>query len=468
MDLARLEREILTLHNGLSLRPTVETAMKIGDLLMSAKEQVEHGKWRTWVRRVGIAPRTAQVYIQVAKAHDSAPDGRISLNAFLSMIRSVKRAVRAEERREAREAAIAAAPPAEERFRVECSDCRKFRWPFGIDLIATDPVWTDPKAYAWLGKMAQKHLRDGGLLLVQCGSSDVLELGNLITESGLLYVWCLALVYDTDFPMKAYPIGISWRPVLMFSKGKWKTKGLRAVTDTITSSNAHFVKRFHVWQQPVKPFAHWLGAFTRPGELVCDPFCGTGTIGVVAYASYKLGEAMVQLPEKMRAMAEAAVEANRKFADVSSAMAIVIAKYDVEKLMSRKRVGDATAGSAAYLAQNTARLNKSLEAQDSFGQNISNYIEGFMTRITTWFSENFTEPLFKFLNEWFGFVKDQANKDDPNDTFEDWLGSISGTGGPPRPKPAPKPAGGGFGAGLGAGVFGGIGRGFAAGLGLGF
>ena len=43
-------------------------------------------------------------------------------------------------------------------------------------------------------------------------------------------------------------------------------------------------KRFHHWGQSESGMAALVERFTRPGDLVLDPFCGGGTTGVVALA----------------------------------------------------------------------------------------------------------------------------------------------------------------------------------------
>jgi hypothetical protein len=41
-------------------------------------------------------------------------------------------------------------------------------------------------------------------------------------------------------------------------------------------------KEEHAWQQPVAEAQHLIDIHTRPGELVVDPFLGSGTTGVAA------------------------------------------------------------------------------------------------------------------------------------------------------------------------------------------
>src|SRR5205814_1898766 len=48
------------------VRPTLVTAAQIGDLLSTAKREVEQGEFHKWVRsRLRISPRLAQTYIQI-------------------------------------------------------------------------------------------------------------------------------------------------------------------------------------------------------------------------------------------------------------------------------------------------------------------------------------------------------------------------------------------------------------------
>lgn len=72
-----------------------------------------------------------------------------------------------------RQAAIDAALPLEQQYKVVHADCRKYRWPSGIDVVAADPPWRDLEAYKWLGTFAKAHLKEGGRLLAQCGTFDV-------------------------------------------------------------------------------------------------------------------------------------------------------------------------------------------------------------------------------------------------------------------------------------------------------
>jgi predicted RNA methylase len=260
----------------------------MGAILLEVKALVGHGHWLPWLRRVGLTARTGQLYMQLSNAQDHcAFPTSISITMFLRLMWNAKRAQRDQDRRETRQSAIKAAAPADTRFRVVTADCRRYRrWPDVCDVIATDPPWSELELYRWLGGFAGQRLKPGGLLLVQCGQSFIHRVLNLLTVGPLVYRWCFCMVFDRPFPMNGLPLAVSWRPVLVLSKGQWDNfDGCRQVSDAITSYYANFSKKNHEWEQPLRPWGFWIESLTRAGELILDPFVGSGTIGVAAKAA---------------------------------------------------------------------------------------------------------------------------------------------------------------------------------------
>jgi SAM-dependent methyltransferase len=285
-ELDQLAVKIADLHGSIRLRPTLEIAAKIGKLLAEVKTALPHGSWQPWLRSrcPHISIRTARIYLQVFHAEEKGQTTAVSgltIDGFLQCIRMANRRARDEERREERDAAIAAAAPAQRRFRVVHSDCREYRWPDAIDCIATDPVWEDMDAYSWLADMAVAKLRDGGTLLVQCATSSVYSVLVTLVGAGLAYRWETAITSNEKWSA-SQPFVPGWRPVLVLSKGAWQTADLGRLMDTVNVTNTHYTARVHSWQQPLEPWAYWIARLTRPGELICDPFCGSGTFGVAA------------------------------------------------------------------------------------------------------------------------------------------------------------------------------------------
>ena len=144
------------------------------------------------------------------------------------------------------------------------------------------------EAYRWLGEMANEHLVDGGILLVQCGTQDLLDVGNILTEAGLSYQWIYNITYADMIPTTSCKGCFieGWKPVLIFSKGIMRSKPPFSDTFTVRQSDGT-VKTHHPWQQPLKPWIHFLKNLSAPGALIADPFAGSGTNGV---AVKSLGE----------------------------------------------------------------------------------------------------------------------------------------------------------------------------------
>src|SRR5262249_24571961 len=51
-------------------------------------------------------------------------------------------------------------------------------------------------------------------------------------------------------------------------------------SDTYTVPGIRGKAELHDWQQPQEPISHWVGRLTRPGDVVADPFVGSGTVAV--------------------------------------------------------------------------------------------------------------------------------------------------------------------------------------------
>jgi DNA modification methylase len=94
----------------------------------------------------------------------------------------------------------------------------------------------------------------------------------------LIYHWEVAYVMGGPHAMM-YQLHINnaWKPILWYVKGKYEGQ---TVTDVIYAGAAE--KDAFNWQQGEAGFAKLVSDFTRPGDLVLDPMCGTGTTGVAA------------------------------------------------------------------------------------------------------------------------------------------------------------------------------------------
>ena len=79
----KVGRDINVIANELKIALKRETTdiVVIGDLLMEAQEQIEHGEWLTWLKsNFGSSIRTAQNYMEAARfASKYAPVAHLKL-----------------------------------------------------------------------------------------------------------------------------------------------------------------------------------------------------------------------------------------------------------------------------------------------------------------------------------------------------------------------------------------------------
>jgi len=72
-------------------------------------------------------------------------------------------------------------------------------------------------------------------------------------------------------------VSVGWKPILWYVKGKYEGQ---SISDYITNEQPE--KDRFSWQQGEIGFAKIIQGFSRPGDLIVDPMCGTGTTGVAA------------------------------------------------------------------------------------------------------------------------------------------------------------------------------------------
>lgn len=160
-------------------------------------------------------------------------------------------------------------------IRLHHADNRAFDWP-DIDLCFTDPPYADLDCCEWLGQMLGRKLRPGRLAAVYASPFHLPEVIRRLTGGGLRYVTTLGIVYrlaSGSPPLLGF-LGNNLRPVVLLSQGRPEPVGRRIQTGVVQEPSP---KGLHPWQQAVEPAVEWIRRLTRPGELVADPFLGSGT-----------------------------------------------------------------------------------------------------------------------------------------------------------------------------------------------
>lgn len=149
----------------------------------------------------------------------------------------------------------------------------------GVSLVLTDPPYPKEFLPLWedLGKWAAGALADDGLLVAYSGQMYLPEVLQLLGKH-LDFWWCGAVVHKgsgnlTPLGHPVRKVINKWKPLVMFMK-RGGVGFQRSFNDMIDGAGKQ--KSDHNWQQHEAEAAMLVEAFTKPGELVVDPFAGSG------------------------------------------------------------------------------------------------------------------------------------------------------------------------------------------------
>jgi len=152
-----------------------------------------------------------------------------------------------------------------------------------VDVIITDPPYSKEylDCFSSLTRFAFKALKPGKPLLVMVGQSYLPEVFRLLCEQ-MSYHWTLAYLTPGGQSPQIWPrkINTFWKPVIWLTKGKYEDKEWHG--DVFSSDVNDNDKRFHHWGQSESGISRLVEVFTKPDDVVCDPFLGGGTTAVVA------------------------------------------------------------------------------------------------------------------------------------------------------------------------------------------
>jgi len=156
-----------------------------------------------------------------------------------------------------------------------------------VSLVFTDPPYHDATidVYDELGAAASHVLADGGSLISYGPQHRLPDICAALQAAGLTYFWPIALLHEGGSLARMHHLGIivHWKLLLWFVKGTNRRPGGPAFLDDLVRS-PHRDKTHHPWQQHADPARYYIDALTLPGELVVDPFCGSGTTALAAAA----------------------------------------------------------------------------------------------------------------------------------------------------------------------------------------
>jgi hypothetical protein len=180
-----------------------------------------------------------------------------------------------------------AAPQIEPEFRL--GDCREVLRDIAVNsvaVVATDPAYGNASEllYRWLADFAAQVLVPGGSLICYTGSTtwfrDAAIFAAHLEPRPLLF-----MLHDQEQRMRGgETIRVGMRPVLWFTKGPRRRRETRPYQCEVpTLARGVKDKSLHKWQQGDAVW-QWIDPLTDPGDLVVDPFCGSGEWGHICGA----------------------------------------------------------------------------------------------------------------------------------------------------------------------------------------
>jgi hypothetical protein len=157
--------------------------------------------------------------------------------------------------------------------------------PGSVALVLTDPPYPTEYLPLWsdLAKMSADWLVPGGSLVAYCGQSILPDALERLGEH-LRYWWTIALLHQHGTAMiPGKWVSAGWKPLLWFVRGN--RRGRFMLADRIDGSAPR--KTLPTgdtddWAQGVAELEPIISALTSPGDLIVDPFAGSGSIGLAA------------------------------------------------------------------------------------------------------------------------------------------------------------------------------------------
>jgi site-specific DNA-methyltransferase (adenine-specific) len=219
-------------------------------------------------------------HFETAIAVAKSTAGQVTTAAMLRTAKQQTRIERKEEKQQATEQARAQIEQwPSDAFSIRCCQMQDLLSDgTDFDCIITDPPY--PLEFLPLYEELARLAASVPLVAVMCGQSYLPEVIASMTRH-LRYRWTIAYLTPGGQSVQQWQAKAitSWKPVLLFGESiEW-------FGDVARSETNDNDKRFHGWGQSVSGMTDLITRLTKPGAIICDPFCGAGTTGVSALLS---------------------------------------------------------------------------------------------------------------------------------------------------------------------------------------
>lgn len=210
-------------------------------------------------------------------------NGKRSRRSLLLLVDEWEADTRSEERVESG----LTAEPAVEELDIRRGDFREVLSgiePGSCALVLTDPPYPAEYLPLWsdLSKWSSEWLQNGGSMIAYCGQSNMPEVIELLGEH-MRYWWTIALIHGKTQMIPGKWVSAGWKPLLWYVKDGRANRAMLA--DTVKGGEARKTVPTGddgSWAQAIDPLVPIISALTAPGDLIIDPFAGSGTTGLAA------------------------------------------------------------------------------------------------------------------------------------------------------------------------------------------
>jgi len=163
-----------------------------------------------------------------------------------------------------------------------CGDCRNVIPSLSaIHSVITDPPYHDRYVplYGQTTGLIAPLLPIGGNFLALCGHSQI---ATIITDCShhLRFWWLCGMSHGSIVRLPGKWVGVRFKPAVWFVKQRRSPGDTRCPIDMFMSGGRE--KSNHEWEQAPEWFLHWIDNLTNHGDVILDPFMGSGTTGVAA------------------------------------------------------------------------------------------------------------------------------------------------------------------------------------------
>jgi hypothetical protein len=153
-----------------------------------------------------------------------------------------------------------------------------------VSLVFADPIYGNLDDYRWLAETAARVLKPGGACLAWAANVGQYDVVPVMREH-LTFV--LPLTYTKVAKAHkafGYKTFLWSTPCLWFHKGVhdhgWLIDTVVDHCNAVVSTKAPPTDTYK-WHKNPEAYITWLKAFTKPGDIVYDPFTGSGSLPLV-------------------------------------------------------------------------------------------------------------------------------------------------------------------------------------------